>query len=76
MSLGGVPLKLSYGSDYPYREVAERMPWSSTGVTTCPTLARGGFSSVWGASALPYRGDDIADWPVGIDELEHTAPTM
>lgn len=32
--------------------------------------ARGGLSNVWGAAMLPYRSEDIADWPVGLQELE------
>jgi len=34
-----------------------------------PSFAYGGFSNGWGASILPYRADDIADWPVSIAEL-------
>lgn len=34
-----------------------------------PSFAFGGFSNGWGASILPYRADDIANWPVSIAEL-------
>lgn len=34
-----------------------------------PSFALGGLSNGWGASVLPYRAEDIADWPVGIAEL-------
>ena len=52
---GGVPLKLAYGSDYPYRDVEQLTPFVNQGTATRPTLARGGFSSVWGAAVLPHR---------------------
>jgi len=69
-ALGGVPLKNVYGSDYPYREVERLTPFENHGSATQPTLARGGFSSVWGAAILPYLADDLRDdWPIGIDDL-------
>lgn len=66
----GVPLKLSYGSDYPYRETAKYIVGSSQNSEVLPSLARGGLSSVWGASVLPYTATDIDDWPVGLSELQ------
>ncbi len=67
--LRGVPLKLAYGSDYPYREVERWIPFENLGCDTRPTLARGGFSSVWGAAVLPYLAEDLADWPIGPEDL-------
>jgi choline dehydrogenase-like flavoprotein len=32
--------------------------------------ARGGLSNVWGAAMLPFRQEDIADWPIEIRDLE------
>ncbi len=66
----GVPLKFVFGSDYPYRETETQTPWQGHGVGIRPSLALGGFSTVWGAAMLPYRGEDIADWPVKIADLE------
>jgi choline dehydrogenase-like flavoprotein len=69
-ALGGVPLKNVYGSDYPYREVERLTPFANQGSATRPTLARGGFSSVWGAAILPYLADDLGgDWPIGVEDL-------
>ena len=34
-----------------------------------PSLALGGFSTVWGAAMLPYRDADIDNWPVQNAEL-------
>jgi choline dehydrogenase-like flavoprotein len=66
----GIPLKYVYGSDFPYREGQEHAPFTSSGVATLPSMARGGLSNVWGAGILPYRQVDIADWPVSLAELE------
>ena len=69
VELGGVQLKFKYGSDYPYRDVDRLVPFENRGVATHPTLALGGFSTVWGASALPYIDEDIADWPISAADL-------
>jgi choline dehydrogenase-like flavoprotein len=65
---GGVPLKLAYGSSYPYREPLP-LPLEHAGADGKPSYARGGLSSVWGASMLPFAADDVAGWPISIDEL-------
>lgn len=65
----GVPLKLLFGSDFPYRETEEKIPWHNQGTGLKPSLALGGLSNVWGAAMLPYRDDDIAGWPVKNAEL-------
>ena len=51
----GVPLKLVFGSDFPYCETAEKIPWHNHGTGLKPSLALGGLSNVWGAAMLPYR---------------------
>jgi choline dehydrogenase-like flavoprotein len=68
-ALGGVPLKYTFGSDYPYREVERLLPFENRGCATRPTLARGGFSSVWGSALLPYLAEDLDDWPVSAADL-------
>jgi choline dehydrogenase-like flavoprotein len=71
MSAGakGIPLKLAYGSDYPYREADVHLPADYPGVALRPSLGRGGFSAVWGAAMMPYSEKDTADWPVKVSEL-------
>lgn len=59
-----IPQKLIFGSDYPYREAERHLPRRENGVTVKPSLALGGFSTVWGAAMLPFRDEDIPDWPV------------
>src|SRR2546429_452498 len=43
----GIPLKLIYGSDFPYRETERWVPADYDGVALRPSLAQGGFSNVW-----------------------------
>ena len=74
MSAGakGIPLKLAYGSDYPYREADAHLQTDYQGVALRPSLGRGGFSAVWGAAMMPYSEVDTAAWPVRSRELaEH-----
>jgi choline dehydrogenase-like flavoprotein len=65
----GMPLKLLFGSDFPYRETEEKIPWRGNGTSFRPSLALGGLSNVWGAAMLPHRDEDISDWPVKNSEL-------
>lgn len=69
-SLDGVDLKYVYGSDYPYRGMNRHQPVKLIGANMIRSLAKGGLSTVWGASILPYREDDIKDWPITIKDLE------
>jgi len=67
----GIPLKLAFGSDFPYRETETHIPWQGRNTSVRPSLALGGLSNVWGATLLPYRDADIADWPVKGAQLEN-----
>lgn len=64
-----IPRKLSYGSDFPYREATERLGLETHNVGAEPSFARGGLSNVWGAAALPFADADIRDWPISADAL-------
>ncbi len=69
-SLGGVPLKRTYGSDFPYRPAGvHRLIERSPDVGIRPSYARGGFSNVWGAGVLPYAENELVDWPVSRTDL-------
>lgn len=50
VSASGVQVKLTYGSNYPYREAKRVFIRQSKAVGITPSLARGGFSTVWGAA--------------------------
>lgn len=65
----GVAIKYVYGSDFPYRETDIFIPRSAKRAALVPSLAKGGFSNVWGAAVLPYVREDIAEWPISSDEL-------
>lgn len=65
----GIPNKLAYGSDFPYRKVAGAIPIQCEGCKTKPSYARGGLSTVWGAAVMPHRQQDIEDWPISIADL-------
>jgi choline dehydrogenase-like flavoprotein len=69
VGLKHVPLKPSYGSLFPYALDDPDLPVKSENAETLPSLACGGLSNSWGASVLPYRAEDIEDWPVSIEEL-------
>jgi choline dehydrogenase-like flavoprotein len=68
-STGGIPLKYIYGSDFPYRETDRYIPREASNVGLVPSLAKGGFSNVWGAAVLPYLESEMADWPITYDQL-------
>lgn len=66
----GVPLKLLYGSDYPYRGASEENRLKIPDGSFLPSHAIGGLSTVWGASVLPYNDRDLRNWPVSATEME------
>lgn len=67
-----IPQKLVFGSDYPYAECDRFIPADYGDTALRPTLARGGFSSIWGAAMMPYSLHDTAHWPVTATDLgEH-----
>jgi choline dehydrogenase-like flavoprotein len=68
VTAGGIPLKLAYGSDFPYRDPLEQ-PITADRVHSTPSFARGGLSNVWGASVLPYRTEDMNGWPITAEDL-------
>jgi choline dehydrogenase-like flavoprotein len=65
----GVGLKYIFGSDFPYRHVESLASLTRINCDTTPSLGKGGFSNVWGASMLPYLQKDIDRWPITIDDL-------
>ena len=67
---GSIHVKLTYGSDYPYARVGEPLLKTEEEPPFHYSEARGGLSNVWGASQLPACAEDIADWPIGLSDLE------
>ena len=60
-----------FGSDFLFRDPTELFtnnePPANIGLR--PSFAVGGLSNGWGASILPYRAEDLLDWPVVAREL-------
>ena len=67
---GSIHSKQSYGSEYPYEDVAEPLQTARDHGTFNYSQARGGLSNVWGGSLLPSRAEDIADWPITLADLD------
>ena len=68
VSGAGIPLKLAYGSSFPYGDPGWP-PIAQDGVDGKPSFARGGLSNVWGASVLPFRAEEMEGWPIGREDL-------
>ena len=64
----GIRMKPAYGSDFPYRDPMGQ-PMTLDGAYGKPSFARGGLSNVWGASVLPYRTEDMSEWPITAGDL-------
>ena len=62
--------KLSYGSAYSFDtgSAVVDIRWEKHAGFN-HSVAKGGLSNVWGSSLLCYRQEDIADWPVCIEDL-------
>lgn len=65
----GLEVKKQFGSDYSTRFPDRRVNISFEDVEHIPSFAFGGLSNIWGASILPYRAADIADWPLDAADL-------
>ncbi len=65
----GIPLKLAYGSDFPYRTMPGAPIIEGEGVNTKFSMGKGGLSVVWGSAILPFRQHDLQGWPVSAEEL-------
>jgi choline dehydrogenase-like flavoprotein len=66
---GSIHSKRTYGSEYPYGDVAEPLMADRDHSPFHYSMARGGLSNVWGASILPSHQRDMDGWPVTAEEL-------
>ncbi len=66
----GIPLKLAYGSEFPYRAVPGATPVSCDMADSKGSYAQGGLSTVWGSAVLPYLQRDLSGWPITQEDLE------
>ncbi len=67
--VGGVPLKLVYGSDFAYRLAGETLGVSYQNAGLRPSFAAGGLTNVWGAAMMPYADSDMQAWPFSRNAL-------
>lgn len=65
----GVPTKLLFGSDYPYRDAMAANRLEIPDGLLKPSIAQGGLSTVWGSSVLPYNDRDLERWPISAENL-------
>lgn len=63
---------LPYGSDFIFRDGFNTTSTNTAqgGIGLKPSFARGGLSNGWGAAILPYRNEDLTDWPQACTQLD------
>lgn len=65
----GLPKKLVYGSDYPFRSSDKDLKITFNRCESAMSHALGGLSNVWGANVLPLLRSETATWPVSVERL-------
>ncbi|MDY7577621.1 GMC oxidoreductase [Herbaspirillum sp. RTI4] len=66
---GLIPRKALFGSQYMYRRKDSLQILTDTNVSFDTSHAKGGLSTVWGATVGPTTEKDIADWPFEIETM-------
>jgi ferredoxin len=70
----GIPRKLSFGSDFAYRDIDNATSAELHRAFMLRSFARGGFSNVWGAVIQRFPADEFQNWPLTNNQLtEHYA---
>ena len=65
----GIPQKLTYGSDFPFRDAGQAGAVEASGVDFLLSGAKGGLSNAWGSNIMPYASRDISDWCISTADL-------
>ncbi|OBF18234.1 hypothetical protein A5725_21385 [Mycobacterium kubicae] len=63
-------LRLAFGSEYPYAGSRPSAPLDVVEDGPSPTMARGGYSTIWGAAMLPGASCDLQAWPFPARDLD------
>lgn len=63
-------LRLAFGSEYPYAGSRPSAPLDVVADGPSPTMARGGYSTIWGAAMLPAVACDLQAWPFAARDLD------
>ena len=60
-----------FGSTFLFKDPTQAFPHleGCSSIKLKPSFAKGGLSNGWGASILPYRLEDIQDWPAASQNL-------
>jgi choline dehydrogenase-like flavoprotein len=66
----GIPRKRWFGSDFPFRSLPDDWDLQAVDVSMVRSYAEGGLSNVWGAALQRVTAQQIADWPISLEELD------
>jgi choline dehydrogenase-like flavoprotein len=71
-TIKGVPEKRSYGSNYPFRDVAQLdgLTAADDVTTSVVSAAYGGFSTVWGSQLMPFTASTFETWPISASDMQ------
>jgi ferredoxin len=67
-----VPQKRTFGSVYPFHDLGQLRGISGTPGTNLDVVssAYGGFSTLWGAQAMPFSRSTFDRWPISWEDIE------
>lgn len=65
----GIPQKLTFGSDFAYRDVDAATRAHLRNASMLRSFAHGGFSNVWGAVIQTFPSDEFRGWPIALQQL-------
>ena len=68
-SRSGIPQKLTFGSDFAYRDLDAATAADLRNASMLRSFARGGFSNVWGAVIQRFSSEEFQGWPITLHEL-------
>jgi ferredoxin len=68
-SQSGIPQKLSFGSDFAYRDPDAPTAAQLHNASMLRSFARGGFSNVWGAVIQRFPPDEFRRWPLTLHQI-------
>ena len=64
------PNKTLFGSNYPYKVIEDTFVETDSKTVIRSSLAKGGFSTVWGANVSTVVPKDIKNWPITLSDLK------
>jgi len=68
-SATGIPQKLHFGSNFPYRDLDQETAATFHHASILRSFAQGGFSNVWGAVIQRLGQRDLRRWPISFEQL-------